>query len=173
MKGDKIAKNLRINQQIRAQEVHLIDENAKSQGVVSLDQALLVAHQRGYDLVEVTSSVYPPITRLLDYGKYLYQLEKEEKKGKQKRLEMKEIRMKLSIEPHDLEVKTNKMKEFLDRGHKLKITVVLRGREMAFVGRAFEFIKKIEENTGDNIQEEKRPQKLGNRISVVLSRKSN
>lgn len=165
------SKIFRINQQIRAKEVHLIDEKGKSQGVVSLDQALLVAHQRDYDLVEITSSVYPPICRLLDFGKYKYELEKGEKKTKQKKLETKEIRMKLSIEPHDFEIKKSKIKEFLEKGHRVKVTIVLRGREMAFTSRAYEFLKNLEVNLGEGITREKEAERLGNRISVLLMKK--
>ena len=146
----------------------MIDEEGKSQGVVSLDQALYIAHQRGYDLVEVTSSVYPPICRLLDYGMYKYELEKEEKKSKQKKLETKEIRMKLSIEPHDLGVKKAKIKEFLKKGHMVKITLVLRGREMAFLKRAYEFLKNLEADLGPDIKKEKDVERLGNRFSILI-----
>ena len=136
--------------------------------MVSLDQALYIAHQRGYDLVEVTASVYPPVCRLLDYGKYKYELEKEEKKSKQKKLEIKEIRMKLSIEPHDLEVKKSKIKDFLKKGHLVKITVVLRGREMAFSNKAYEFLKELESSFGEDVKREKDIERLGNRFSMVI-----
>lgn len=79
--------------------------------------------------------------------------------------------MRLSIEQRDLEVKTSKIKEFLEKGHKVKITVMLKGREMAFLDRAYEFLKKIEGNLGENIRREKEPQRLGNRISLVLAKK--
>ena len=147
--------------------MHLIDEEGKSLGVVSHDQALLLAHQRGYDLVEVTSTVYPPICRLLDFGKYTYQLEKNKKK-QHRELEIKEVRMKLSIEPHDLEVKKSKVKKFLENGHKTKVTIFLRGREMAFSDRAFKFLSNFSETLGENIVIDKQPERLGNRVSIVL-----
>ena len=119
-------------------------------------------------MVEVTSSVYPPVCRLLDYGKYKYKLEKEERKSKQKRLDVKEIRTKLSIEPHDFEIKRAKIKEFLDKGHKVRVTLMLRGREMAFLNRAYEFLKDLESGLGENIKKEKAPERLGKRISIIL-----
>jgi translation initiation factor IF-3 len=79
------------------------------------------------------------------------------------------VRLKLSIEPHDLEVKKNKIREFLQKGHKTKITLVLRGREMAFLNRAYEFLKELERSLGEDIKREKDIERMGNRISVLLS----
>ena len=79
------------------------------------------------------------------------------------------MRLKLSIEPHDLEVKKNKIREFLQKGHKTKITLVLRGREMAFLNRAYEFLKELERSLGEDIKREKDIERMGNRISVLLS----
>lgn len=98
-------------------------------------------------------------------------MEKEERKSKAKKQGIKEIRMKLSIEPHDLEVKKSKINDFLKKGHKIKITVVLRGREMAFLNRAYGFLNQFEKSLGEGIQREKEPKKLGRRISVLLVRK--
>jgi len=81
------------------------------------------------------------------------------------------VRLKLSIEPHDLEVKKNKIREFLQKGHKTKITLVLRGREMAFLNRAYEFLEKLRNDLGLEIKKEKEPERLGNRISVIWARK--
>lgn len=153
-----------------AEKVHLIDEEGKSQGVISRDQALILAHQRDYDLVQV-SQVFPPVCRLIDFGKYKYELEKKERKSKQKRLELKEMRMKLAIEPHDLEIKRNKVKQFLEKGHKVKVTVILKGREMAHLNRGFEFIKNFKDNLGEDVFEDKRPGRMGNRIFNILTKK--
>lgn len=108
---------------------------------------------------------------MLDFGKYKYELEKSERKAKQKRLERKEIRMKMSIEPHDLEIKKAKIKEFLEKGHKVKVTIILRGREMAFLKRAYKFLENLEKSLGENFEREKEPERLGKRISVLLERK--
>jgi translation initiation factor IF-3 len=85
-------------------------------------------------------------------------------------LEIKEIRMRLSIEPHDLEVKKSKIKDFLAKGHKVKITVILKGREMAFLNRGYEFLKELESSLGEGIKREKDIEKMGNRISMVIRR---
>jgi translation initiation factor IF-3 len=87
-------------------------------------------------------------------------------------LETKEIRMRLSIEPHDLEVKKSKIKDFLAKGHKVRITVILKGREMAFLNRGYEFLERFEKSLGESIQREKEAERLGKRISIILVKKS-
>lgn len=148
----------------------MIDEEGKSQGVVSRDQALVIAYQRGYDLVQVSETL-PPVCRLIDFGKYKYEIAKKERKSKQRRLDLKEIRMKLAIEPHDLKVKKNKINQFLEKGHKVKVTVILRGREMAHKEKGFQFLKQVIVEMGEGVFEDKAPGRMGNRIFAIVSRK--
>jgi len=129
-----------------------------------------VAHQRGYDLVQVSQS-FPPVCRLVDFGKYKYELEKKERKTKHKSLEMKEMRMKLAIEPHDLGIKKNKINQFLGKGHKVKVTVILKGREMAHKEKGFELLNKVRQDLGEDISEDKSPERMGNRIFGIWSKK--
>jgi len=126
-------KKLRVNEAIRVREVRLIDAEGNQAGVVAIDQALQMAKDAALDLVEVSPNVEPPVCKLIDYGKYMFELEKKtrESKKKQKIVKLKEIRMQPKIEDHDLAFKTKHIKEFLDEGDKVKVTIRFRGRELA------------------------------------------
>jgi translation initiation factor IF-3 len=119
-----------INNQIRAAQVRLIDENDHQVGVVSLREALEMAYSRHLDLVQVTDKVAPPVARITDYGKYLYALQKKEKNTRTS--EVKGIRLTYNISPHDMETRANAARKFLEKGDKVKIELRLRGREKAF-----------------------------------------
>lgn len=127
------AKKLKVNEAIRAREVRLIDDAGNQVGVVVTTEALRMAQEAGLDLVEVSPNVEPPVCKIIDYGKYMFELEKKtrESKKKQKIVKLKEIRMQPKIEDHDLEFKTKHVKEFLDEGDKVKVTIRFRGRELA------------------------------------------
>lgn len=124
-------RDLRSNNQIRAREVQVIDENGKQLGVMSAFDALQLAKKAELDLVEVGPNAQPPITKIMDYGKYMYRKAKQEKKSgpKQKTVERKTIRVGFKTGLHDLEFKTHQAKQFLTAGHILKIELTLRGRE--------------------------------------------
>ncbi len=112
--------------------MRLIDENGKQCGVVSFDEAGEKAQAAGLDLIQVTEKVDPPVCKIMDYGKYAYQLEKKERKVKiQKAGEIKSIRLTFGISPHDLETRAKKAEEFLKKGYKVRLEMVLRGREKA------------------------------------------
>ena len=127
------AKELRINNRIRISEVRLIDEKGEQLGVVPTAEAMRRANAVGLDLVEVSPNAKPPVCKLLDYGKYKFDLEKKgkESKKKQKAVRLKEIRMQPKIDIHDLKFKTKHIKEFLEGGNKVKVTIRFRGRELA------------------------------------------
>jgi len=120
-----------INNQIRASQVRLIDENDRQVGVVSLKEALQAAWAKQLDLVQVTDKVVPPVVRITEYGKYLYALQKKEKSPK-KTSEVKGIRLTYNISPHDMETRATAADKFLKKGDKVKIELRLRGREKAF-----------------------------------------
>ncbi|HUX51794.1 MAG TPA: translation initiation factor IF-3 [Spirochaetia bacterium] len=126
-------KDLRINGMIRVREVRLIDDQGEQKGVVPTLEAVRMAQEKGLDLVEIAPQAIPPVCRILDYGKYKFELEKKtrESKKKQKLVKMKEIRMQPKIEEHDLQFKAKHVREFLDEGNKVKVTVRFRGRELA------------------------------------------
>ncbi len=120
-----------VNRQIRYKEVRLIDETGKQVGVVDLEKALQMAQASGLDLIQVTEKVEPPVCKIMDYGKYIYQLSKKEKQDKPKGGDMKGIRLSFGISQHDLEVRAKQTAKFLKDGDRVRIELRLRGREKA------------------------------------------
>lgn len=122
-----------INNFIRAKEVRVIDETQKQLGVMNIFEAIELAKSRGLDLIQVTEKVDPPVCRIGNYGKYLYSLSKKGKKIKVKThtTELKEIRIGFNISPHDIETKAKQAEKFLKEGDKVKVSMILRGREKA------------------------------------------
>jgi len=163
-------KALKINQQINADPIVLIDDEGHAQGQVSLDQARYLAYEKDLDLVLINEAVNPPIAKLMDYGKYIYDQTKmtNKQKAKSRNTELKEVRFGVKIDDHDLEVKINKIKQFLEHGNKVKITVQLRGREMMFRDRMVSLMDKIKTETGGVF--EKNVEKMGNRFFAILSK---
>ena len=124
----------RHNRQIRISPIRLIDENGEMQGVVATDQALRRAQDAGLDLVEIAANVRPPVCRILDYGKWKYEQQKKNQKARaqQRHTGLKEVKIKTTkIDPHDLGIKVNNAKRFLEQGYKVQVTLQYRGREMA------------------------------------------
>jgi translation initiation factor IF-3 len=139
-----LQKRIFVNNQIRAKEIRLIDETGKQMGVVPLEQALDLAKERGYDLLQVTEKLNPPVCKLGDYGKYLYQQEKKARESKkQEGGELKEIRLTYNISIHDLETRMAQASKFLSKGHRIRITLPLRGRQKALEGFAREKVAKF------------------------------
>jgi len=126
-------KDLRINRQIRAREIRLIDENGEQRGVMSTFEAYQLAEDAGLDLVEVSPNANPPVCKILDFGKYRYEMEKKQRDAKknQQVIKIKEIRMQPKIDRGDLETKSRFISEFLEEGDKVKVSVRFRGRELA------------------------------------------
>ncbi|XOB40142.1 MAG: translation initiation factor IF-3 [Candidatus Nealsonbacteria bacterium] len=117
-----------VNNRIRAPEIRLIDDAGKQVGIVSLEKALQMARERNLDLIQVTDKADPPVCKIMDYGKYLYRLQKKEKKVK-KSTGIKGIRLRFNISSHDLETRVLQAEKFLKKGNKVKVEMVLRGRE--------------------------------------------
>ena len=143
-------KHLRINNQIRIPEVQLIDDKGNQLGIVPTFDALRLAQEKDLDLVEVGPQMKPPIAKIMDYGKYIYRKEKQEKGGtKQKDQEMKTVRVGFKTGEHDLKFKSEQIDEFLKEGHPVKIELTLRGREkaLAYMGKTKleNFLKLISE----------------------------
>ncbi|ADY13715.1 translation initiation factor IF-3 [Sphaerochaeta globosa] len=126
-------KDLRINRQIRAREVFVIDAEGNQKGIMSVFDAVMLAESVGLDLVEVSPNANPPVCKVLDFGKYRYEQEKRlrDAKKNQSVVKMKEIRMQPKIERHDLETKSKFIGEFLAEGNKVKVSIRFRGRELA------------------------------------------
>ncbi len=126
-------KDLRINRQIRAREVLVIDEQGVQRGVMNTFDACNLASEAGLDLVEVSPNANPPVCKILDFGKYRFEMEKKQREAKKNQavVKIKEIRMQPKIEKHDLETKSKAIAEFLSDGNKVKVSVRFRGRELA------------------------------------------
>ena len=138
LNNNPITTRHRINQQIRTPKLRVIDETGQQLGVMDTAEALRLAQERGFDLMEVAAKTNPPVARLVDYGKYLYQQSKLERKKHQKKSEVKGVRIKPKTSKHDLETKINQIQKFLNQGHKVRIEMFLRGRERALKNYAKE-----------------------------------
>jgi translation initiation factor IF-3 len=121
---------IRKNDKIRAREIRVIDPEGKQLGVMDRDQALLLAKRYGLDLVEIAATATPPVCRILDFGKYMYELSKKGKEKTQSTSKVKEIKFRVRTEQHDYMTKMRRAEEFLYKGNKLKVTLMFRGREM-------------------------------------------
>ena len=167
-------KGLRINEQIRVREVRLIDDQGEQKGIVPTLEALKMARELSLDLVEVAPTANPPACKILDYGKYRFEMEKKlrESKKKQKLQELKEIRMQPKIDDHDLDFKSKHVKEFLADGDKVKVTIRFRGRELAHTELGLVVLKDVLSKLGDEYVMEKQPAMEGRFMSMTLAPKA-
>jgi len=166
-------KDLRINEAIRMREVRLIDGEGNQKGILPTIEALRMAREAGLDLVEIAPQAQPPVCKLLDYGKYKFDLEKKTRESRkhQKQVRIKEIRMQPKIDGHDLEFKTRHVKEFLDEGNKVKVTVRFRGRELAHTELGKVVLDRILEKLEGNFLLERAAQMEGRTMSLLLNPK--
>jgi translation initiation factor IF-3 len=167
-------KELRINEDIRVREVFLIDEEGTQKGVTPTSEALKAAREAELDLVEVSPRANPPVCKVLDYGKYKFEQEKriKESRKRQKQVKLKEIRMQPKIEKHDLEFKTKHVREFLEDGYKVKVTVRFRGRELAHTEIGRRVLDRVAELLEDIGHLERKPLMEGRFMSMFLSPKT-
>ena len=161
----------RINEDIKASEVRLIDVDGKQLGVVSIEQALSMAQERGTDLVEVAPTAKPPVCRLLDYGKFLYETQKREREARksQTKVEIKEIRLRPKISEHDINYRLRDARKFLERGAKVKVRLRFRGREVTHPEVATELMNRVAEELSDVAIIEKRPSREGMTMLMILA----
>lgn len=159
-----------MNGSIRAASLRVVDEDGSQLGVLTRSEALSLAEERGLDLVEVSPNADPPVAKIVDWGKYNYQKTKQQQKNKQnaKTLEVKQMRFGLKISDHDLGVKLKKVTGFLEAGHKVKLTVVFRGRENAHKELGFKLAEKVIEKLGDTISVDQQPQLAGKQLNFVV-----
>lgn len=150
--------------------MRVIDEEGGQVGILSVREALALAEERGLDLVEVAPNAVPPVCRLLDYGKFRYEQSKKEREAhrNQKQAEVKELRLRPKTDEHDLMVKQNQARKFLQGGDKVKFTVRFRGREMAYPDIGREMLEQIAEGLRDVALVEQRPQMEGRALTLVL-----
>lgn len=173
--GALAVKDMRINEDIRIREVRLIDQNGEQAGIVPTGEALDMAREQDLDLVEVSPQARPPVCKLLNYGKYKYELEKKtrEQKKKASQVRLKEVRMQPKIEQHDIEFKTKQVQEFLDQGNKVKVTIRFRGRELAHTELGKVKLDKILTILKEDCYKVDSPPRMEGRLmSMLLSPKS-
>jgi translation initiation factor IF-3 len=158
---------------ITAPTVRLIDQDGNQVGVVNRFEAMRRAEEAGLDLVEVAANASPPVCKILDYGKYKYELQKKaaEARKKQKVIEVKEIKMRPSIDVHDYDVKMRQMKSFLGEGDKVKVTLRFRGREMAHQELAMKLLDRVTHDLDDLGKVEQFPRLEGRQMSMVVAPK--
>ena len=168
-----IKQDLPINEQIRAKEVQIIDDEGKKVGPISLNEALDMAFEKKLDLVLVAPNADVPVCKLMNYGKYKFEQAKREKeaKKKQKTFELKEIRITPNIEYHDFGFKCKNAKKFIEEGNKVKITVRFRGRELNYVKLGEEVLNKFIEELSEVATPEKKPVLEGKNMFIILAKK--
>lgn len=159
-----------INNRIKARKIRLIDDSGKQMGVIDLEEALRTAEERNLDLIQVTEKIDPPVCKIMDYGKYLYRLQKKEKNVK-KSTETKGIRLRFNISPHDLETRISQSEKFLKKGNRVKIEMALRGREKRLSNFAREKLKKFIEELGKRtpIKKEGEIRRGGRGFTAIVS----
>jgi len=161
---------IQVNNQIRDKEIRLIDFDGTMIGVVSARDAQLKANERDMDLVKISPNANPPVCKIMDFGKYLYEMSKREKdaKKKQTNIAVKEIRLSAKIEEHDFSFKLKNAIKFLQDGDKVKVSIRFRGREMQFTSMAYNVIDKFAEKVQEYGKMEKRPAMEGRSVSVMF-----
>jgi translation initiation factor IF-3 len=167
----KKSDDVRVNERIRSKVVRLISAEGGQLGIVSLREALEAAKDEGLDLVEVAPNSDPPVCRVMDYGKFRYQASKkvQEARKKSRGGQMKEIKLRPHTEDHDLAFKVKNLKKFLEKKHRVKVTVFFRGREMAYMNAGEEMLKRVaEEVSEDGAIEQPPTREARNRMTMVI-----
>ena len=169
--GLGIQQYIRFNQKIRASEVRTIDTDGKQLGVLSVSKALALAQERGMDLVEVAPNATPPVCRIVAIGKYKYEQTKREHEARkhQQSTKVKEIKMRVNIDPHDYAIKLNHVREFMHGGMKVKVSLQLRGRENAHPEFGMELMQRAGKDLQDTSRVEVPPKRQGRSIHMLLT----
>jgi len=163
----------RINHQITIPEVRLIDADGEQVGIVSTKEALRAAEESGLDLVEISPTAKPPVCRIMDYGKYLFEISKKqaEAKKKQKQIQVKELKFRPTTEEGDYQVKLRNLIRFLEHGDKVKITLRFRGREVAHQDLGMKILERLQQDTAEFGVVEQQAKREGRQLLMVLSPK--
>ena len=169
----KIISELFINDQIRDKEVRVIGENGEQLGIMSSKEALQLAEEAGVDLVKIAPTAKPPVCKIVDYGKYRYELARKEKeaKKKQKTIEIKEVRLSPNIDTNDLNTKVGAARKFITKGDKVKVTLRFRGREMAHMNSSKYILDEFAESLSDIATVDKAPKVEGRSMTMFLTAK--
>lgn len=172
MEGKTIS-DLMINEQIRDREVRVIGEEGDQLGIMSSREALKLAEEAGLDLVKIAPTAKPPVCKIVDYGKYRYELSRKEKEAKKKQrvIEVKEIRLSPNIDTNDLNTKINSARKFLTKGDRVKVTLRFRGREMAHMANSKHILDDFATALADVSVMEKAPKVEGRAMTMFLTEK--
>ena len=162
-----------INERIRDREVRLVSESGEQLGIMSSREALKLAREADLDLVKIAPNAKPPVCKIIDYGKYRYELARKEKetKKKQKTMEVKEVRLSPNIDTNDLNTKANQARKFITKGDKVKVTLRFRGREMAHVNYSKQILDSFYEKLEDIAVIDKNAKMEGRSMVMFLSQK--
>ena len=162
-----------MNERIRAREVRVIGDEGEQIGIMPPFEALKMAREKNLDLVEISPTAQPPVCRIMDYGKFLYQQEKREREAKkhQKTITVKEVKFRINVDDHDYETKKNHVLRFLDEGDKVKATIFFRGREMTRQGLGREILERLIKDVEHKGMVEFRPRQEGNTLHLILAPK--
>jgi translation initiation factor IF-3 len=162
---------IRINERIRAREVRVIDEAGNQLGILPPFEALKIARERGLDLVEVSPNAVPPVCRIQDYGKYLYEKDKSERaaRKKQKVITVKEVKFSVTVDEHDYQTKKNQAVRFLGDGDKVKASLRFKGRQMAHRELGYNIINRLIQDVGDAGTVEFMPRMEGTTLHAILA----
>lgn len=168
-----ISSQTRINQEIRSKKLRIIGIDGEQLGVLDVQEALRLAEEAGVDLVEISPNADPPVAKIIDWGKYQYQKMKKQQKNRKnaKASELKQIRFGLKISENDLQIKLKKTLQFLDKGHKVRLTIVFKGREMAHKELGQEMVDRIMDKIGDRVIIDQKPQLSGRNLSLSIRSK--
>lgn len=160
----------RVNEQIRAREVRVINENGDMLGVMAPFEAIKLAREAGLDLIEVSPNAAPPVCKILDYGKYKYEQQKKanEARKKQKVIDIKELKLRPTIGDHDYQIKLKQAREFLTDGDKVKFTLRFRGREQSHMDLSLKVMRRAKEDLADISKVEQDIQSEGRQAVMVL-----
>ena len=171
MQAPPVKDGPRMNEDIRAPRVLLIDQNGEKQGVMPTSSAMEAAEEAGLDLVEIVPNADPPVCKILDYGKFRFQEQKKkaEARKRQKVVELKEIKLRPNIDTHDYEVKTKAMHRFFEEGDKVKVTLRFRGREMAHPELGMKLLQKVQEDFDEIAKVEYAPRMEGRQMIMILA----
>ena len=165
-----------INERIRSKEVRLIDENGNNHGIVPTSQALQMAEEADLDLVVISPNQAPPVAKILNYGKYRFESQKKAKEAKKKQrvIDIKEVKVRYKIDTHDYEVRLKNIRKFISQGNKVKLVVMLRGREMQHSNLAVDLAEKfMSDLANDPIIVEKKPMIEGRNVTAWFAPSSN
>ena len=162
---------IRTNDRIRVREVRVIDDEGNQLGIMAPYEALKIAREKNQDLVEVSPTAQPPVCRIMDFGKFIYQQDKREKEAKkhQKIITVKEVKFRINVDEHDYETKKNHVIRFLGDGDKVKATIFFRGREMTRQMLGRQILDRLVKELGDKAVVEFRPRQEGNTLHLILA----